>query len=174
MRKSILFLLILFLGLVASLISCEVQSDDKELCEQTKWNEVKEVIITVGISQPLDHCGNNTHKADTADFIKITGSIQKYYCDNTPSGKFSFENTVQPDPNVDYHNVGQRYQFKFENDKDRLVVKCILKAFFIEGNNYESEEATKTFYYNDIQFDFNTLEYYILFDLPDLDWHLSL
>ena len=174
MRKSKLFLLILFPGLVASLMSCEVQSDDNQLCEQTKWDEVKEVIITVGISQPLDHCDNNTHKADTADFIKITGSIQKYYCDNTPSGKFHFENIVQPDPITDYHNVGQRYQFKFENDKDRLVVKCILKAYFIDGNIYQSEEAKKTFYYNDIIFDFNTLEYYILFDLPELNWHSSL
>jgi hypothetical protein len=131
------------------------------------------VIITVGISQPLDHCGNNTHKADTADFIKIRGSIQKYYCNDTPSGKFNFENTVQPDANTDYHNVGQRYQFKFENGKDRLVVKCILKAFFVEGNNYESQEVQKTFYYNDIKFDFNTLEYYILFDLPELSWYIS-
>ncbi|MDX1700130.1 MAG: hypothetical protein R3250_05895 [Melioribacteraceae bacterium] len=174
MRKSKLFLLILFLGLVASHISCEVQSDDKELCEQTKWNEVKEVIITVGISQPLDHCDDNTHRADTAEFIRIKGSIQKVYCDNTPSGKFNFDNLVQPDPNVDYINVGQRYQFKFENDKDRLVVKCILKAYFADGNIYESEEAQKIFYYNDIKFDFNTLEYYILFDLPKLSWHRSL
>lgn len=154
-------------------INCEVQSGDKELCEQTKWTEVKEVIITVGISQPLDHCGDNTHRADTADFMKITGSIQKIYCDNTPSGKFNFKNTVQPDPNIDYHNVGQRYRFKFENDKDRLVVKCTLKTFFIDGNKYESAEAEKTFYYNDIKFDFNTLEYYILFDLPELTWHSS-
>jgi hypothetical protein len=54
----------------------------------------------------LEHRVNNTHRADRAGFIKISGSIQKYHPDYIPSGKFIFENIVQPATNTKYQVVG--------------------------------------------------------------------
>jgi hypothetical protein len=171
-HSKILFLVSIFL-FASLIISCEVNSDDGKECEQTKWDKVEEPTISLRVTQPDNHCEGNTHKADTADNIKVTGSIQKYYCDDTPSGRFDFTKIFQPGPGIDYVHVGQQYRFKFENDKDRLVFRCTLKAYFIDGNIYETIETDRTFYYNDIKFDANALEYYILFSLPDLSWHVS-
>jgi len=174
-KNSILLFSILLISLAALLMKCEnYESSEEGRCSESSWDHAENPIIRVRISQPLDHCDNNTHRADTAEYIIITGSIQKFYCVGTPSGKFNFGNNVQPGPNITYHTVGQAYQFKFENDEDNLVVKCSLKAHFTDGNSYESDEVKKIFYYRDIKLDINALEYYILFDLPNLNWHQSL
>ncbi|MBT8387275.1 MAG: hypothetical protein KJO12_07665, partial [Ignavibacteria bacterium] len=70
-------------------------------------------------------------------------------------------------------HVGQQYQYKFANDKDRLIFKCTVKAYFIDGNIYRSQQVERTFYYNDIKFDANTFEHYLLMNLGSLEWYPS-
>jgi hypothetical protein len=142
MKHSKIFLEFFAIILTAVFISCEVQSDEKELCDQSKWPQAKEPTIEIYVAKPTNYC-DATHKADSADYIKVSGSIQKYYCDNTPSGRF-----------------------EFENDKDNLVFSYKFKAYFIDTNTFESSDAGTIFYYNDIKFNANTLEYYLPYTVP--------
>jgi hypothetical protein len=150
-----------------------VQSDEKDLCEQSKWPQAKEPTIAIYVAKPTNYC-DATHKADSADYIKVSGYIQKYYCDNTPSGRFEIENNYSPLLENTNIRVGQLYKFKFENDKDNLVFSCKFKAYFIDTNTFESSDAGTIFYYNDIKFNANTLEYYVLYTTPSLTWHKTL
>ncbi|MBT8377986.1 MAG: hypothetical protein KJN64_02010 [Ignavibacteria bacterium] len=170
-RKQFFFIIIILVA--ALLISCEVNQDDKEICEQSKWDEIKEPTIILRVTQPDDYCTGNTHKVDSAEYLKFTGSIQKYYCDDTPSGLFDYSKTISPVAGTNYVHVGAQYRYKFANDKDRLLFKCKLKAYFNDGNIYETLVVERLFYYNDIKFDANTFEQYILLVIPDLNWYSS-
>ena len=154
-RKIFLFLFAISIFLFNS---CENVTDPADECEKTKWQEVKEptinLIAAVGVNQNFGP-GHTPFNLDTANYMEFDGSIQKYYCNGTPSGKFDFTTTFFPDTSFYLYEVllGQAYQFKFQNDQDHLRVNIKLKAYFNHGLTFESQTLVKDFYFRDIMYD---------------------
>jgi len=171
-------LLLLFLVFISLLLlnNCEAVTEQNDECEKTKWEEVEEPVIELdgSISHTQKFGSTNISSTlDTAHHIEIVGSIQKYYCNGTPSGKFDFTTNYYPDPDPFggwyYIRLGQAYQFKFQNDKGHLRVNLKWKIYFNYGLTYESKALAKDFYYKDIGFDWEPT---IIYDCheDELNW----
>ena len=169
-------LLLLFLVFISLLLlnNCEAVTDQTDECEKTKWQEVKKPIIyLIGTIYNTQYFESPTvsNSLDTAQYIEFTGSIQKYYCNGTPSGKFDINTTFYPTPGYIYSLiVGQAYQFKFENDADHLRINIRLKVYFNHGLTYESNTLVDDFYYKDIYYDTVWLSYAINLLFSDMSW----
>ena len=170
---------IVFLFLFAAFFflfnSCENVTDPADECEKTKWQEVKEPIVNILASVNVDQyfgTGLTPFKLDTANYIEIAGSIQKYYCNGTPSGKFDFTTTFFPDTASYIYEIllGQAYQFKFQNDADHLRVNLKWKVYFNHGLTYESKNLVTNFYYKDIYFSNYWLSYVVYYLCVNFDW----
>lgn len=175
MKLFRLFLFINFLGFLIVYNSCSpTENEVEDLCKRTQWQEVKEPAIKFYATEPLGFCStDNTHRADSASYQICLGSVQKFYCNETPSGKFDFIDTHNPTPGTSKDiPLGQLYQFKFQNDKDRLFFTCKFKVTFPDGKTYQSNDVSQNYYYKDILYNVNTFEYYIKFIVPSLTWTL--
>lgn len=178
MKLSELFLLSLIFISFFLFNNCEDVTDPADECEKTKWQEVKEPTINLigSISVTQDLVPNSPQKMiDTALYIETTGSIQKYYCDGTPSGKFDFSTNYYPDLAPDslvwYDiKIGQAYQFKFQNDADHVKVNLKWKLYFNHGLIYESKIFVKDFYYKDITYSNYWLSHIIYWDCYGFNW----
>jgi hypothetical protein len=152
---------ILFLMLALSMIACDVFTDKNDDCEATKMAERQSPTIYLKLLVRNDTISDSLfiHYATKATF---SGTITKVYCDGTVSSTFSYNPTFYPvDMDYIYLNSGfyldQPYQFNFDNDKDYLLVVASLKVWFPNGKIYESEQATRRYYYKDVLFDVNQL-----------------
>ena len=78
---------------------------------------------------------------------------------------FEFDSNLYPSsgaiPLVNVR-VGGPFQYKFQNDEDHVSVSLTLKATFPDGKVFESVRQGNDFYYNNIKFQANDLEYYVL------------
>jgi hypothetical protein len=149
---------VLFLVLISFFLlnTCDTLTEKNDECEKTKWAAVREPVIDLYIAVPSTNCDkvNRTNLTDSAGQMICSGSITKIYCDGTVSGSFSFNTTFYPlqmnDEELSKQQVGQAYQFKFQNDKDYLVFIGRLKAYFPGGITWESEEINFKIYYKNI------------------------
>lgn len=175
MKPGRMFFLFLIVISIFLFNCCENVTDPADECEKTKWQEVKEPIInliaSVGVNQNFGP-GHTPFNLDTANYMEFEGSIQKYYCNGTPSGKFDFTTTIFPDTSFYLYEVllGQAYQFKFQNDSDHLRVNIKLKVYFNHGLTYESKIFVTNFYYEDIYFSNDWLSYAIYYSCVNCEW----
>ena len=171
-RIDFLFLFAAFFFLFNS---CENVTDPADECEKTKYQEVKKPIIyLIGTIYNKQYFESPyvSNSLDTAQYIEFTGSIQKYYCNGTPSGKFDFNTTFYPTPGDYVYSliVGQAYQFKFENDADHLRVNLKLKVYFNHGLTYESKTLVASFNYNDVYYSPGWSSYVVDLQCSDMSW----
>lgn len=108
-------------------------------------------------------------KSPEAEHIQISGSIQKFYCNGKKSGYFTFSHNLYPgDYSFEEQEAGlflsQPYQYKFQNDLDKLLVIYTCKAWFNDGKIFESHTWPQEFFYKDVKFEANQTKHYILLD----------
>jgi hypothetical protein len=171
--KTAVLIAVLILIPVFLFLKCSVQEDDPEdPCAATKLPQQHEIAVKAYLLEPEEYCdAANVHWADSASYMFCIGSVQKFYCDGTPSGKFDFNITYYPDLNyVGKIPFGQLYQFKFDNENDRIEINAELKAFFPDGKIFKSGVIAVEYYYADIQYDYDNGEYFVEFDWTQSGW----
>lgn len=155
--------------------SCEAVTDFADECENTKWeNSVDRTLDIITRIYSAQSIQNISIRIDTANHFEVVGSIQKYYCDGTPSGKFDFTTTFYPTAGSDLYDfkVGQAYQFKFENDEDHLRLNLKWKMFFNSGIVYESQTFVTDFYFDDIYYNQYWLSYVAGYECVGFIWSI--
>jgi hypothetical protein len=160
--------------------SCELFSDNNEDCDATKMIELKEPIIYLRAEVwpgQLAIDSDLTYKLRNATKIEIKGSIQKVYCSGKKSGYFTYNPNFFPTAYDDAELVAglflpQPYQYKFENDLDKLIVIITCKAWFSDGKIFEMGTITEEFFYKDIKYEVNEMRYYfkILLSTESTTW----
>jgi hypothetical protein len=146
--------------------TCDTIPEQTDECEKTKWTTVREPTIYLYIAVPITNCDkvNNRNATDSATQMICSGSITKIYCGGKVSGSFNFNNNFYPiqitEEELYKRQVGQAYQFKFQNDNDYLIFVGRLKAYFTDGIIWESEEINFKIYYKDIKTDPSSFEKY--------------
>jgi len=152
--------------------SCQLFSDFNDDCDATKMIEVREPVIYLRTILPSGIININSdlsYKFPEATHLHISGSIQKVYCNGDKSGYFTFSHNIYPgDYTFTELESGvfleQPYQYKFQNDKDKLLVIITYKAWFSDGKIFESHTFTDEFFFKDIRYEVNQIKYYISLD----------
>jgi len=165
-------LLLVVVFCIVGLHSCELFKDFNDDCDATKMIEVREPVIYLRTVIPTGSMATDTdinYKLPDAEHIQISGSIQKIYCDGKKSGYFTFSHNLYPGdyPLPDLENglfLSQPYQYKFQNDLDKLLVIVTFKAWFHDGKIYESHTFPSDFFYKDIRYEVNQTKYFLLID----------
>jgi hypothetical protein len=101
--------------------------------------------------------------------MTLTGFIMKYYCSEEASGSFDFNTTLSLNNGsipLNLVKIGGPYQFKFQNDKDRVEVRCRLRASFADGAVFETKDIWDQYFYPDIKYYVNAFEKYVLMTIP--------
>lgn len=180
MEKSGFSLLAVVVFCILSLHSCTLFSDSNDDCDATKMIEIREPVIylravlppgQMNISSDLSwYLGNATH-------VQVSGSIQKVYCNGKKSGYFTYSPNIYPgDYTGEELEVGlflpQPYQYRFENDLDKLLVIVTYKAWFEDGAIFESHTFPDEYFFKDIKYEVNPGKYYIKLDqlLDQAQW----
>ena len=168
-RLRLLFLILISLLFLSS--SCE-KSTENEPCENTKWEEPIDQILEVYIGVPKVFCDapTNTLLSWNAEQIVFTGTIQKFYCGDIASGSFNMNDAFIPKSMSDVQlakvRVGQAYQFKFENDKDYLLLTGTLTASFLDDITWKTKEFSVKIFYKDLIYDIYNVEHYYTYAIP--------
>ena len=145
---------VLILSLMLILNSCETIETETE-CDASKWAQAEEPIVYYYNNFTYPILCDSTHEIDDSDHIQFLGTVTKIYCSGEVSSSFPYNSTYYTDPSVynDDIKMGQGYQFKFQNDKDHLMVQYRIKVFFDDGYIFESEEIFLKIYYKDLAID---------------------
>lgn len=172
MKKFRFSVLVVVVFCLAGFHSCELFPDFNDDCDSTKMIDAKEPIIYLRSVLPWDKININSdisYKLWDATHVQISGSIQKFYCNGKKSGYFTFSQNFFPsDYSIPELDAGlflqQPYQYKFQNDLDKLLVIITYKAWFADGSIFESHTYTDDYFYKDIKYEVNQIKYYILLD----------
>ena len=62
--------------------------------------------------------------------------------------------------------IGQAYQFKFENDKDYLLLTGTLTAYFLDDVTWKTKEFSVKIFYKDLIYDIYNVEHYYVYPIP--------
>lgn len=176
LKKFFHFFLFSFLILINA---CETLTEKNDDCDKTKWQTTQEPVMYVSLSFGNAPCDQTVydHRLYECSNAICEGKITKIYCSGQVSGSFDISTTFYLDqiPVGQYANIkiGQLYQFKFANDNDYLMLQYHVKAYFNDGNIYETAEVTKRIYFKDLKTDINTMEKYFLEELDTyyILWH---
>ena len=172
MKTNLSFKTILFILLAVSMMACDIFTEKNTDCDATKMPSRQTPTVYLKLLLRNDTISDSlfVHYATKATF---SGTITKVYCDGTVSSTFEYNPTFYP---VDMEYIplnsgfylSQPYEFNFDNDKDYLLIVARLKVWFPGGMIYESEEATRKYYYKDVLTDYieNTKFLFIPFGNP--------
>ncbi len=165
--KSCLILFVTFL----SLGGCALFPDVDEKCLKNNWETAEEPILYIRLTTMVTTFQNDvtTYNMSQASSITLTGYIIKYYCSGEASGSFDFNTTLLPNNGsipLNLVKIGGPYQFKFQNDEDRVEVFCRLRASFADGNVFETKDIWDQYSFADIKYDVNAIEKYVLMTIP--------
>ena len=164
MKPNFLLLPLVALFSITGLISCN-PFDKSDECEGFEM-ELKEPIIYLFATISYESLKLTPETSlENAERMIISGSIQKMYCSGKLSGYFTYFPTFYPDEMGSPLLKGgfflpQPYQYKFENEKDELVIMYRAKVYMPDGVIYESREFVRRFYYSDISYSVFTMKYY--------------
>lgn len=154
--------------LIASTSGCELLTSKNDDCEATKMPETKEPIIYLRITVDPGPINTQvgTYYLKYADRLEIIGSVEKVYCSGKLSGRFTFNPSFFPeDMTLPEITAGlilpQPYQYKFDNDKDKLLIMYTLKAWFSGGKIFETDPFSVERFYKNLQYDVNSGKYYL-------------
>ncbi len=167
-RKLKFYPLLLLFPIMFGLYTCELISDKNDECEGTKMESTEEPVIHLKVSVPLT---DKLVELGKPEKIIVEGSIRKIYCSGKESGNFSYNPTYFVDDEMyefainNYKNflftIPKLFQYKFENTKDKLIVLCRVQIHWKDGLIYESGEYFEEYFFKDIKYDSNELNYYI-------------
>ena len=171
---KIQFLAIVILPLMMT-GSCALFQDENDDCDATKMIDAREPVIyirTVVYPGIINVDSDLTYRLGSATKIEFSGSIQKVYCNGKKSGYFTYSPNFYP---LEYTEnelsaglfLPQPYQYKFENDLDKLIVIITCKAWFSDGKIFETDTVSEEFFYKDIKYEVNQTKYYIKLDFID-------
>ena len=152
------------------LYGCSTNDATEDECEATKWETTQEPMVYYYISMiPGIQCGaydDTIHIVDKAETLELTGSITKVYCSGEYSSTFPYNSVYYPeDGKYVATKLGQAYQFKFQNDKDHLIVKYKIKANFSDGQSYQGRELSTTLYFKNLSINTTTGAHYYTDDI---------
>ncbi len=168
MKKRTLIHLATAQALILLAAGCALFPDIDDACLKNNWETAQEPVIHVRMTSNATTFYSNTTQYDLtrASSISVTGDITKVYCSGKVSGSFPISTQLLPSSGaIPLANVkiGGPYQFKFENDEDRVEVSIKLRATFPDGSVFETKDLWDFFGYSSIRLNVNTLEYYVLF-----------
>lgn len=176
-RFSLMLVVVFFLTCINS---CELFPDFNDDCDATKMIDVKEPIIYLRPVLPpgsMNIDSDLTRKLANATHVQVSGSIQKIYCNGKKSGYFDFSPNLYPGDYTEAELTSglflpQPYQYKFQNDLDKLLVIVTYKAWFSDGAIFESHTFTDDYFFKDIKYEVNQIKYYIQLDqlLLETQW----
>ena len=172
MKRFRFSLLVVVVFCITCINGCNLFPDFNDDCDATKMIDVKEPIIylrSVLPPGPLNISSDLTWKLVNATHIQASGSNQKIYCNGNKSGYFTFSHNVYPGDYTDAELsqglfLPQPYQYKFQNDLDKLLVIVTYKAWFSDGAIFESHTFTSDYFFKDIKYEVNQIKYYIHLD----------
>jgi hypothetical protein len=146
--------------LIALTAGCSLFSSKNDDCDATKMITPQEPILYLRVlvdPEKLNtEVGNYYLKAATR--LEIIGSIEKVYCSGKLSGRFTYNPTFFPveltttDMTSGLY-LPQPYQYKFDNDKDKLIVMFTLKARFSDGKIFETDTFSEELFFKDLTYD---------------------
>lgn len=175
MKPNFLLLPLVALFSITGLISCN-PFDKSDECEGFEM-ELKEPIIYLFATISYESLKLTPETSlENAERMIISGSIQKMYCSGKLSGYFTYGPTFYPDEMGSPLLRGgfflpQPYQYKFDNEKDEIVIMYRAKVYMPDGAIYESREFVRRYYYSDISFNLLTMKYYFSLQFgPDPSW----
>lgn len=153
---------------ILSVTGCSLFPDEDDRCLKDNWETAQEPIIHVRMTSNATSFDYNMTPYDLtqASSISVTGNITKVYCSGKESSSFPITAQLLPSSGaIPLANVkiGGPYQFKFQNDEDRVEVRIKLRATFPDGSVFETKDLWDFFGYAAIKLNVNTLEYYVLF-----------
>jgi len=168
MKKRTLIRLAALQALILLAAGCALFPDTDDACLENNWATAQEPVIHVRMTSNATSFYYNTTQYDLtqASSISVTGDITKVYCSGKMSGSFPITAQLLPSSGaIPLTNVkiGGPYQFKFENDEDRVEVRIKLRATFPDGSVFETKDLWDFFGYSSIRLNVNTLEYYVMF-----------
>jgi hypothetical protein len=168
MKKRALIRLVSVQALIILAAGCALFDDTDDACLKNNWETAQEPIIHVRMTSNVTSFAYEMAQYDLtqASSISVTGNITKVYCSGKESSSFPITAQLLPSsgaiPLVNV-KIGGPYQFKFENDEDRVEVRIKLRATFPDGSVFETKDLWDFFGYAAIKLNVNTLEYYVLF-----------
>ena len=151
---------------------------ENDTCYKTKWPMPKtfEIKLAVHISSSnpqLSGASPGSQKPEDFEKIQVSGTIQKFECNDDTEGPVSLGNTYLT-KGVDYPapiNIPASYWFghvvyvyEFDNDEDYVEIKLNVKISMPDGSSYVCSFAD-TFDSEDIKLVPTELYYYALLDV---------
>ncbi len=167
MKKKLQYGIVIVTVAILSATGCSLFPDEDNKCLKDNWDTPEEPIIFIRLTSQVTTFQSDfvTYDLSMASSIAVSGTIHKIYCTGKLSGMFEFDSNLYPSsgaiPLVNVR-VGGPFQYKFQNDEDHVSVSLTLKATFPDGKVFESVRQGNDFYYNNIKFQANDLEYYVL------------
>jgi hypothetical protein len=170
MKFKTLIQLASVMTIILMIDGCALFPDVDDECLKNNWEAAKEPIIYVRMTSSLVTFTHDMTQYDMslASSMTVTGTISKVYCSGKESGTFPVEAQILPSGGaIPLTNVkiGGPYQFKFQNDEDRVELRFKLRVTFPDGKIFETNDLWDSFFYNDIRLNANNLEYYVLYTL---------
>lgn len=167
--RKVTFLLTVTIALITA--GCGLFPDEDEKCFENNWDTEEEPVINVRMTAASTSFTYNmtTYDITLASSLTVTGYIVKVYCSGKMSSSFDINATLLPSNGaipVTNVKVAGPFQFKFQNDEDRVEVTLKIRASFADGMTFETNEVWDFFAFQDISLNVNSLEYYVLFTIP--------
>lgn len=156
------------LAFILLIDGCALFEDTDDGCLKNNWEIAQEPIIYVRMTSNLVTFddGMTQYNLTQASSMTVTGTITKIYCTGKSSGTFPIDAQIMPSGGaIPLANVriGGPYQYKFQNDEDRVEVRFTLRVTFPDGKTFETKSLWDFFSYSNIRLNANSLEYYVLF-----------
>jgi len=157
--------------LIALTAGCSLLSTKNDDCDATKMITPQEPLLYLRVL--LNPGTMNTTFGDyslkNATRLEIIGSIEKVYCSGKLSGRFTYNPAFFPVELTPAElSAGlflpQPYQYKFDNDNDKLIVILTLKAWFSDGKIFEPDTFSEDFFYKDLKYEVNMSRNYFMLD----------
>jgi hypothetical protein len=158
------------LAIILMIDGCALFPDVDDECLKNNWETAQEPIINVRMTSSLVTFTHEMtqYNMSQASSMTVSGTITKVYCSGKESGTFPVEAQILPSGGaipLTSVKIGGPYQFKFQNDEDRVELRFKVRVTFPDGKIFETNDLWESFFYNNIRLNANSLEYYVLYTL---------
>lgn len=158
------------LAIILVMDGCALFPDTDDECLKDNWETAQEPIIFVRMTSDLITFTDDMtqYNLSLASSMTVTGTITKIYCTGKESGTFPVEAQIMPSGGaipLTQVKIGGPYQYKFQNDEDRVELRIKVRITFPDGKIFETTDLWDFFTYSDIRLNASSLEYYVLYTL---------
>ncbi|WP_340111887.1 hypothetical protein [Maribellus mangrovi] len=171
MRSTFKLFRISLILILFAFSACNIFSDkESTTCDDTKMDAEEPTIYLKAIIPFTPALLQNSPEK-----VVITGDISKIFCSGQGGDEYSYDPYFMVDSTSFDQNKGtfvlpQPYQFEFENTRDRLVIKFQAELYLENGALYESEEFTAYYFYEDLMYNEDDQQYYLIIEPNSLKW----